>query len=102
MTFPLLRRVTFTNSYECRLDRQRLQQRIPGIEVIVNGDLRSEVIGEVIELPTAADGHENAGGALLDGRLDDRDRVEDRFDGTAQVEATGDGQPAFDAFLKEG
>ncbi len=50
-----------------RSERQRLQQGIPRVEVVVNGDLGRQIVGQVIQLPPAIDRHQDAAGTLLDG-----------------------------------
>jgi len=66
-------------------DRQRLHQRIAGVQVVEYRDLGGQIVGQIVQLTTAPDRHHDVSGALLDGRLDDSDGIEDRFDGTAQV-----------------
>ena len=67
----------------------------------MDGDLGREIVGEIVQLPSAADRHQDAGGAFLDCRFNDGDRIEDRLERTAQVQAIGDGKAALNALLEE-
>jgi len=68
----------------------------------VNGDFGGEVVGEIVELAAAADGHEDGGGTFFDGDFDDGYWVVDGFDGAAEVETAGHDGAALEAFLEEG
>jgi hypothetical protein len=81
---------------------QGLQKGVFGVEVVVDGDFGGEVVGEIVELPAAADGHEDGGSAFFDGDFDDGYWVVDGFDGAAEVETAGHDGAALEAFLEEG
>ena len=85
----------------CRSHLQSLQQRITRVQVVVDDDSGRQVVGEVIELAAATDGHEDAGGAFVDGGFNDCDGIEDRFDGTAQIQTAGNRQTTLDALLQK-
>ena len=82
--------------------RERFEEGVFGVEVVVDGDFGGEVVWEVVELAAAADGHEDGGGSFFDGEFDHGDRAVDGFDGAAEVEAAGDDGAAFEAFVEEG
>jgi hypothetical protein len=55
-----------------------------------DGDLRSQLVGKLVELPTAGDGHQDAAGTLFDGNFHGRYWIVDWLDRSSQVEATDD------------
>lgn len=63
-----------------RSDGQRLQQGIPRVKVVVDSNPGCQIVRKVVQLPAAVDRHQDAHGTLLDGRFNDSDGVEDRFD----------------------
>ena len=67
----------------------------------MDGDFGGEVVGEIVELAAAADGHEDGSSAFFDGDFDDGDWVVDGFDGAAEVETAGHDGAALEAFLEE-
>ena len=85
----------------CPSDRQRLQQGIPSVKVVVDSDPRRQIVGQVVQLPPAIDRHKDAAGTLLDGCFNDRHGVEDGFEGATQVQATAYSETALDALLEE-
>ena len=67
----------------------------------MDGHPGRQLIWQVIQLPPTVDRHQDAAGALLDGRFNDGHGVEEGFEGAAQVQAAGDSESALDAFLEE-
>ena len=49
--------------------RQRFEQCITGIEVVVDGDLGGQIIGKIIQLPPTAYRHQDARGTFLNGNF---------------------------------
>ena len=54
---------------------QRLQNRVRGLFVKLNVQLRPEVVGEILELSAGSDGHQQGGGLLVDSDLGQGDGV---------------------------
>jgi hypothetical protein len=67
----------------------------------VDRDLGRQIVGQVVQMPPDADWHQDAGRSLLDGIFHHSNWIEDRFDGTVQVQTARDCKPTFDALLKQ-
>ena len=93
-------RLETTTSY-CLL-RNRLYQRLAGVVVEHDIDLRGQVVGQVEQLLSGRDGHQDDRGPLLDGHFHDVDGVVERVDGTAQVQAADNDQAAAKALVDAG
>ena len=80
---------------------QHLSQRIGRVRIEQHLHPGGDIVGQIDELAAARHRHQDRRGAFRQRVLDDIDRVMDRLDRAAEIDAADDGHPAFERLTKQ-
>src|ERR1700694_1424747 len=80
---------------------ERLEQGVFGIRVIHDGDLGGQVVGQIEELFTDRNGHEEFLCPFVGSQFDYADSVINGLDAAPEIESTDDNKSTFEAALDE-